>query len=193
VFLNPPELFLAYVKIAIVAGLVAAAPFVFFQVWMFVRPGLTRGERLGVGFAIVSGSVFFAAGTVFGYLVALPMTLRFFLQYQTDEIRAFSRSVHVGFSRRRCWRSRRVVSRQLVHTAADRRLSARAVPQVRLLIILIAAVLTPPMSCPSSCRGPMLVLYEISILPRAYSGCASAIRDGTGCGRGRPAERRPYP
>ena len=172
VFLNPPELFLSYVKIAIVVGLIVAAPFVFFQVWMFVRPGLTRGERLGVGFAIVSGSFFFAAGTVFGYLVALPMTLRFFLQYQTDEIRAFlSFGSYVGF----------LTSLLLAFGAAfelpllvlvltrlrivDHTRLARYRKYALLIILIVAAVLTPPdVVSQLLLAGPMLVLYEISIL-----------------------------
>ncbi len=172
VFLDPPELFLANVRIAVAAGVVAAAPFVFFQAWMFVRPGLKRGERLVVGFAIVSGSLFFAAGALFGYLVVLPMTLRFFLQYETGAIRAsLSFGRYVGF----------LTSLLLAFGAAfelpllvlvlarlgivDAAQLARSRKYAVLAILVVAAVLTPPdVVSQVLLAGPMLVLYEISIL-----------------------------
>lgn len=172
VFLDPPELFLANVKIAIVAGLAVASPFVLFQVWIFVRPGLKRGERMIVGLAILFGTLFFAAGVLFGYLVVLPMTLRFFLQYETAAIRAsLSFGSYVGF----------LTSLLLAFGIAfelpllvlvlarlgivDASLLARSRKYALLIILVVAAILTPPdVVSQLLLAGPMLVLYEIGIL-----------------------------
>ena len=172
VFLDPPELFLANVKIAIVAGLAVASPFVLFQVWIFVRPGLKRGERMIVGLAILFGTLFFAAGVLFGYLVVLPMTLRFFLQYETAAIRAsLSFGSYVGF----------LTSLLLAFGIAfelpllvlvlarlglvDAALLARSRKYALLIILVVAAILTPPdVVSQLLLAGPMLVLYEIGIL-----------------------------
>ena len=45
VYLNPTEPFNLYVKIAVLAGLFVASPFVLYQVWMFISPGLYRHEK----------------------------------------------------------------------------------------------------------------------------------------------------
>jgi sec-independent protein translocase protein TatC len=171
VFLDPPELFLANIKIAVLAGLVIAAPFIFFQIWMFVRPGLKTGERITVGLAILFGTLFFAAGALFGYLVVLPMTLRFFLQYETGAIRAsLSFGRYVGF----------LTSLLLAFGIAfelpmlvlvlarlgivDARRLARWRKYALLAILIVAAILTPPdVVSQLLLAGPMLVLYEISI------------------------------
>lgn len=172
VFLDPPELFLANIRIAIVAGVVAAAPFVFFQIWLFVRPGLKRGERFMVAFAIVFGSLFFAAGAVFGYLVVLPMTLRFFLQYETGAIRAsLSFGSYVGFLTSLLLAFGLAFELPLLVMVlarlgiVDAALLARSRKYALLIILIVAAILTPPdVISQLLLAGPMLVLYEISIL-----------------------------
>jgi len=172
VFLDPPELFLAYIKISIAAGLVAAAPFVLFQVWMFVRPGLARGERLAAGFAMVFGSVLFAAGAAFGYAVVVPMTLRFFLQYETAQIRALlSFGSYVGFLTSLLTAFGAAFELPLLVLAltrlriVDHAKLARSRKYALLIILIIAAVLTPPdVVSQLALALPMLLLFEASII-----------------------------
>src|SRR3984957_11334608 len=45
VYLNPTEPFNLYLEVALVAGLFAASPFVFYQLWLFIAPGLYRTEK----------------------------------------------------------------------------------------------------------------------------------------------------
>src|SRR5713226_7673167 len=45
VYLNPTEPFNLYLEVGLVAGLFAASPFVFYQVWLFIAPGLYRNEK----------------------------------------------------------------------------------------------------------------------------------------------------
>jgi sec-independent protein translocase protein TatC len=63
------EPFWVYMKLAIVGGLLFSAPYVFWQLWRFVAPGLYRKERR-IG-ALLSGSVaiFFVGGAIFSYSV----------------------------------------------------------------------------------------------------------------------------
>src|SRR5262249_26034147 len=49
-------------------------PYILWQLWGFVAPGLYRGERRAAGTFIVVGSIFFLAGGAFGYYVAMPFT-----------------------------------------------------------------------------------------------------------------------
>lgn len=81
VFLNPIDPFVAYLKIAFIAGLLLAAPWVFWQFWQFIAPGLYRKEkRLALPFVIVS-TLFFVGGTAFGYAIVFPMAFQYFLEF----------------------------------------------------------------------------------------------------------------
>jgi len=78
-FFSPTEPLIAYIKVALLAGMILAMPVILWQVWGFVRPGLTKRERAyGVTF-IGWSSVQFVAGVAFAYFFLLPASLRFLL------------------------------------------------------------------------------------------------------------------
>jgi len=80
-FANPVDPFMAYMKISLVVGLLAASPWVFWQFWGFISPGLySREKRLALPF-VLSSTVFFAGGAVFGYLVVFPLGFETFLSF----------------------------------------------------------------------------------------------------------------
>src|SRR5271167_518452 len=69
VYLNPTEPFNLYLKISALAGLFLTSPFVLYQVWMFISPGLYRNDkRYAVPF-MVSTIALFTTGGYFGYKV----------------------------------------------------------------------------------------------------------------------------
>jgi sec-independent protein translocase protein TatC len=72
VFIQVSEPFLVYMKAAALAALFLSAPWILYQVWSFVAPGLYAHERLLVVPFLVFGTLFFAAGGAFGYYVAIP-------------------------------------------------------------------------------------------------------------------------
>lgn len=72
--------FFLYMKVAFFAGLFVAAPFVLYQLWLFVSPGLYKKERRLAAPFIISGSIFFIAGGYFGYRFLLPATCSFFIE-----------------------------------------------------------------------------------------------------------------
>ncbi|MCS6797503.1 MAG: twin-arginine translocase subunit TatC [Myxococcota bacterium] len=80
-FANPVDPFLAYLKVSLVAGLLLASPWIFWQLWAFVAPGLYRRERrLAVPFVLAS-TVCFAGGAIFGYVVVLPFGFETLLSF----------------------------------------------------------------------------------------------------------------
>jgi sec-independent protein translocase protein TatC len=81
VYLNPTEPFNLYLKVAFLAGLFVASPFVLYQVWMFISPGLYRHERRYVLPFMFSTVFLFLAGGVFGYKVVYPGALDFLISY----------------------------------------------------------------------------------------------------------------
>lgn len=79
------EPFTVYMRVALYGGLFLAVPFIAWQIWGFVAPGLYKKERrAAVGFVLFA-SILFAGGVVFAYRVALPMMCNFFL-HQSNAI-----------------------------------------------------------------------------------------------------------
>src|SRR5262245_12831961 len=78
VFIKPPEGFSLWLNVALVAGLLVAAPFVMYQVWRFIAPALYATEkRFAVPFVALTslGSV---SGALFSHCLLFPSALRFF-------------------------------------------------------------------------------------------------------------------
>src|SRR5882757_3638602 len=84
VYLNPTEPFNLYLKVAAMAGLFVASPFVLYQVWLFISPGLYRNEKRYVFPFMFSTVALFLAGGYFGYKLVLPQALVFLIGYGKD-------------------------------------------------------------------------------------------------------------
>ena len=70
------------ITVGLYLGIVVASPFVLYQLWLFVAPGLYKHERRAVVSFLVSGVGLFLAGSAFGYYILMPMTLKFLLSFQ---------------------------------------------------------------------------------------------------------------
>ncbi len=81
VYLNPTEPFNLYLKVGLMAGLFVASPFVLYQVWLFISPGLYRNEKRYVMPFMFSTVALFLAGGYFGYKLVLPQALVFLIGY----------------------------------------------------------------------------------------------------------------
>lgn len=69
---NPPEMFTTYMKISIVGGFMIASPWVFYQIWGFIAPGLYRKEKLYAIPFVLASTIFFAGGAFFAYGALMP-------------------------------------------------------------------------------------------------------------------------
>lgn len=79
------ESILTDIRIALIGALFLAAPVVFYQIWMFIAPGLYRREKkLVVPFSATS-ALMFALGAVFCYLLVLPIATEYLLTYPLDK------------------------------------------------------------------------------------------------------------
>src|SRR5437660_2561678 len=81
VYLNPTEPFNLYLKVSALAGLFLTSPFVLYQVWMFISPGLYRKEKRYVVPFMVSTIALFSAGGYFGYRFVYPYALTFLIDF----------------------------------------------------------------------------------------------------------------
>src|SRR5882672_4713927 len=81
VYLNPTEPFNLYLKISLLAGLFLTSPFVLYQVWMFISPGLYRNEKRYVVPFMTSTIALFTTGGYFGYKIVYPRALGFLVHF----------------------------------------------------------------------------------------------------------------
>jgi len=71
--------FLLYMKVALIAGLFVSLPYVLWQLWMFISPGLYRKEKKWVIPFVTGATAFFVAGAAFAYYVIVPFTCSYFI------------------------------------------------------------------------------------------------------------------
>jgi sec-independent protein translocase protein TatC len=81
VYTNPVDPFNLYVKLALLGAVFLASPYVLWQLWLFVSPGLYRNEKKYVWPFVGLTSTLFAAGGYFAYALAFPAALKFLVGY----------------------------------------------------------------------------------------------------------------
>jgi len=83
-FAAPSDAFIAYMKLSMIAGLVVAAPAIFWQLWAFIAPGLYAKEKKTSLLFVASSTFLFASGGLFGWYVAFPVAFGYFLSLAGD-------------------------------------------------------------------------------------------------------------
>jgi sec-independent protein translocase protein TatC len=78
---KPTEGFNLELKLAVMAAIFLASPWIMYQVWRFVAPGLYRHEKRYALPFIVFSSLLFCIGGVFGYFVAFPFAMKFLIDW----------------------------------------------------------------------------------------------------------------
>ena len=81
VYTNPIDPFNLYIKLALMAGLFLASPYVLLQLWLFISPGLYRNEKRYVWPFVILTSGLFISGGLFAYKLAFPPALHFLLEF----------------------------------------------------------------------------------------------------------------
>jgi sec-independent protein translocase protein TatC len=182
VFLNAPDVFFTYLKIALVLSIFVTAPITFYQFWAFVAPGLYRRERqLFSGYFFASLLLLFAGGA-FAFYVVFPLIFKFFIGFSTEHIQAmpavkeyltlvlkllfaFGLSFEIP-----------IIVLVLVRLGL---VGIEALKAKRRYVIvwafILAAILTPPDIISQVLLAfPMLLLYEVGILMARFSGSNDA-------------------
>lgn len=171
IYLSPPELFLAYIKISIISGLIISSPITLGQIWLFVRPGLREKERKYLRLALWMGIIFFLIGVGFAYFTMVPITINFFTQVSREGIAPlFSFDSYLSFISSLLLSSGLVFELPLLIILLTqlKLITASTLRKYRkyviLIIFIIAAIITPPDVISQILLGlPMVFLYEISI------------------------------
>lgn len=94
----PLEPFFMQCKISMLAGFVMVLPVVFYQVWLFIAPGLTRRERRMVIPFVTAATVTFCVGAMFFLIIIWPVIINFSLSYEAEGLQSwFNISAYVNF------------------------------------------------------------------------------------------------
>jgi sec-independent protein translocase protein TatC len=88
--LAPADGFIAYMKIAMIAGLIISSPWVFYQIWMFISAGLYPHERRYVYLATPFCAGLFIAGAMFFILLIAPAMLGFLVMFNKQVLNVSS-------------------------------------------------------------------------------------------------------
>jgi sec-independent protein translocase protein TatC len=81
IYLNPVDPFNLFIKLSIVCGLFLACPFILWQIWLFISPGLYKHEKRYVWPFVLLTSALFITGGVFAYEWAFPAAISFLLKF----------------------------------------------------------------------------------------------------------------
>jgi sec-independent protein translocase protein TatC len=179
IFLAPGEAFWMALKIAFIASIFLALPFILFQVWLFISPGLLPRERRWALPFVVSATFMFVVGALFCQYVVLPFAVRFLLTYGTQEVTPMiSIEKYIDFCGKFLLSFGLVFELPLIITVLSR--LGLVTPQFlaknrkfAILIAFVAAAIltpTPDMFNQTLMAVPIILLYEVGILMARIAG-----------------------
>ncbi len=91
IYTQPGEAFSFDVQIALIAGVIFAAPVIFYQVWMFIAPGLyAKEKRLAIPFVVLS-TTGFVGGALFNHYVVFVWMMAFFASFNSPDLQFLPR------------------------------------------------------------------------------------------------------
>ena len=173
IYTQPGEAFGLYIQVSLIVGVVLAAPWIMYQVWLFIAPGLYANEkRLAIPFVTLS-TVGFVGGAVFNHYIVFPWMMSFFASFNTPDLVFMPRLEDVFDLYTKMLLGMGLVFQMptVVYFLAKMRLVTarflwRHFKYAILIIFIVAAVITPTgdMITQTVFAAPMLGLYLLSIL-----------------------------
>ena len=178
VFLELTEPFFTYLRIGLYAALFLSFPYLLGQIWLFVRPALFSKERKAIWPFILLSYPLFVGGGLFGYFVVIPYGYDFFLGFENkytlpslSMASYLSLTIHLLFAFGLIFELP-TVSFILTRFGIVNADWLRKNRKYSLVVIFIAAaILTPPdVFTQTLMAGPLIILYEISIIVSQMAG-----------------------
>lgn len=172
------EAFFTYMKVAFFAGLIITSPFILYQIWKFISPGLLPKEKKYVVPFVLTSTFLFLSGVAFGYFIALPPAFKFFVSFNNQYLQAmlsfkdylslfvtfllgfglsFELPVFMFFLTKLGIVNAEMLSKQRRYAI--------------LIIFVVAAILTPSPDALSQILMaiPLMFLYEVSIFVSKFA------------------------
>lgn len=164
--------FSAHIWTSIMAGFIIAFPYVLYEFWKFISPGLRDNERsTSRGFIVVASLLFFI-GVLFGYYVVTPLSINFLGSYRVSDqvFNDFDLSSYIGLVRASVIASGLIFELPILIYFLTK--IGLVTPQylrkyrkfALVIVLIISAVITPPdIASQIIVSVPVIILYEISI------------------------------
>ncbi|NPA95218.1 MAG: twin-arginine translocase subunit TatC [Thermodesulfobacteria bacterium] len=179
IFTSYPEAFFTYLKLALTCGIFLASPFILYEIWAFVAPGLYPHEKKWALPFIVFSSLFFVGGALFGYIVVFPAAFNFLASYAGQDLKLmpsvseyFSLTIKLLLGFGAAFELPIFMVFMALIGLIDAKMLRKNRKYALLIIFILAAILTPTPDVVNQCllALPLLVLYEISIFLVALIG-----------------------
>ena len=164
--------FSAHIWTAVFAGFIIAFPYVLYQLWKFISPGLkTKERKTSRGFIVISSLLFFI-GVLFGYYVITPLSFNFLANYSISDkvFNDFDTSSVIAVVRSSALASGIVFQLPIVIFFLTKvgLVTPQTLKKYRkfalVIVLILAAVITPPdIASQVIVAIPILILYQISI------------------------------
>jgi len=167
------ELFFSHIKVSIMLALVFVFPYIFYEFWRFIKPGLYKNEKKAAGGMVFSCTFLFFLGVLFGYFIIFPFAMNFLIGYSlgpevlsNPSLKSYVSyltlcTIPVGFVFQLPILVYFLSKIGVVTPALMKRFRKHAI----VAILILAAVITPPDVISQFLIGiPIFFLYEISIL-----------------------------
>lgn len=172
IYIAPTELFMQYMKIGLIGAISISSPFIIYQLWAFIKPGLTKREGKLVSWSLFCGFVCFILGIIFSYMVMFPFMLSFFINVnKTHMITAnisianyisFVLSALLTFGITFEMPVILAVLTSLGLINPEMLMKSRKI--IIVAIFVVCAIITPPdVISQMMVAGPMILIFEISI------------------------------
>ena len=164
--------FMAPLKLVLFSALLITMPYLFYEIWMFMSPGLYKNEKSFVAPLMVSTILLFSAGVVFAYLVVLPIIFKFFIgvapesiQVMTDINQYLSFVIKLIFAFGIAFEIP-IATFLLIRTGIAKKESLiKARPYLIILFFVIGMLLTPPdIFSQLFLAIPIWILFELGLL-----------------------------
>jgi sec-independent protein translocase protein TatC len=165
--------FSMHMTASMVVGLIAAFPYLFYEVWKFISPGLYAQERNAARGAVFFVSFLFLSGASFGYFVLSPLSINFLANYQLDSTIAneFDITSYVSTLSMLVLASAIMFQLPVVvyFLSMSGLVTSKMLQSYRrhsiVVILIVSAIITPPdVVSQMLIAMPILVLYEVGIV-----------------------------
>lgn len=165
--------FSAHMWTSIYAGIIIAFPYILYEFWKFISPGLKQNERKGSkGFIFISSLLFFL-GVLFGYYIISPLSINFLGSYKVSEqvVNEFDLDSYIALVRTSVLASGLIFELPIIIYILTKigLLTPEILRKYRkfalIIVLILSAVITPPdVASQIIVAIPILILYEVSIL-----------------------------
>lgn len=172
------EGFITYIKLAAIAGFFATSPYIFYQFWAFVAPGLYKEERRWVIPIAIFTALFFVTGSCFGYFKVFPIAFEFFAGFENEHIKllpAVKEYLSLAIKLLFAFGFAFELPLFIFFLARLGVVSSKGLREKRkyamLMSFVVAAALTPPDPFSQGLMaGPLIILYEIGVWVAHFFG-----------------------